>query len=110
MTDDDPTPEEKRRQLAQIPPDTASALRLAAAMATADTPAANVVIDELVASGRGLLVLAAMGSMASRLAYELAARAGNTADEWLHAVALGLLDETQAIAAALDDDTPTPNG
>jgi hypothetical protein len=89
----EPTPEEKRRLLATIPGDTGTALRLVAAFADADIADAKAAIDEIAASERSLFVLAALATLASRLAYGLVEKGGETYHTWLNAAVVGMVDE-----------------
>lgn len=92
MTEEEFTPEERRRLLATMPGDTGTALRLAAAFADADGADAKAAIDEMAASGRSLYVLAALATLTSRLAYGLVEQAGGNHQTWLNAAALGVVD------------------
>ena len=107
MNDDfnpDLTPEEKRRQLGLVSGHTAASLRLMSAMAAGEQDSVMREIAEIDAAGNGLTVVAAIAAMAARLAYELGARTGTEAQDWLDRVALGLLDQADETAAARDDE------
>ena len=95
--DDWPSPEEQKLMLATIPTDAAAALRLVTAMAEGDVAASNAQIEEIASSLRGMYVLAAMASLTSRLAFELAERSTDEMEKdplrWLHTAVLLLVDD-----------------
>jgi len=97
MTDEfrpyDLTPEEKRRLLASVPGDTATALRLVSAFAGQDAPGAKVVIDEIAAGTRVMYVLGTLAVITSRLAHALVTQVGGDAQTWLDGATLAVLDE-----------------
>ena len=97
MTDEfnpyDLTPEEKRRLLASVPTDTATALRLVTAFAAEDAPGAQAVIDELAVSDRVMYVLSTLAVITMRLAHALVTQVGGDAQTWLDGATLAVLDE-----------------
>lgn len=90
--DEPPVPEEQRRLLRDIPGDASVAFRLVSSLSDGDGEAANAVMAEIFTGPRAMQVTAVLASMVSQLADELARRAGDTADDWLDAVALSMMD------------------
>ena len=101
---DQPTPEEQQRLLAEIPGHTGLALRLVTAMVGGDAAAGNKAIAEIAADPDAMMITATLGSLAGKLAHELAARAGDTPEGWLYAVALDLLDQVQEMRGGDNND------
>jgi hypothetical protein len=92
-----PNPDDYRTELQRMPRHVALALRQALALDAGDATAAMQTTDEIRAEpDGGLMVGCTSSSMLARMAYELSARTGHTADAWLHTVALGFLDQVQA--------------
>lgn len=86
---DDDVPEQYRAALVGMSEDFATGRRLAAALAGADYPAIDALVNEIVASGRGTEVLLAVATEYVRLVGEVR---GDLAEPWLTARAMRQLD------------------
>jgi hypothetical protein len=101
----EPTPEEERRMLAEINTDTATALRVARALALSDRPAFKREVDEIAASQRTMYVLVPLATMTARLGAALMQRHGGEVVDWLDSAALDVLDQVAEEHDRLGDGT-----